>query len=160
VSELDRFAERARRAAEAIAATPAAGPGMFGAPDPDTGERWNAGNVLGHLAEMLPFWTDQCRAVARGATAIGRDEGGYARRREGIESGTLLSEADLRARIQAGVQDLLALLSELRPEDLDRPVVRRMPTEEQQLTLRLALENLLVGHVEAHAHQLAELTRA
>jgi len=45
--------QRASAARERLRAIPATGRGEYGAPDPETGERWNRGNVLGHLAEMV-----------------------------------------------------------------------------------------------------------
>src|SRR5438105_6924760 len=101
---------------EQIKATPSTGPGVYGAPDPETGERWNAGNVLGHVVEMLPFWVDQMNAVLEGKSEVGRGESGYAQRKHGIESGTVLSESDLRSRLDAAVTDARKLLDRVTDE--------------------------------------------
>ena len=158
MSELDGYRERLVAARDALAATPLLGSGEFGPPDEKTGERWDRTNVLGHLAEMLPYWTSQTRAVIGGAGEMGRGEAGYARRREGIDSGKVLSEADLRAHINEGIESLLLLLQEVRDEDLDRPVVYRPKEGDRQETVRSILEDLMVGHLEAHIRQLHELT--
>ncbi|MBJ7600743.1 MAG: hypothetical protein DLM67_21170 [Candidatus Nephthysia bennettiae] len=158
MSELDSYRERLVAAREALSATPLLRPGESGPPDEKTGERWDRTNVLGHLAEMLPYWTSQTRAVIGGSGEMGRGEAGYARRREGIDSGKVLSEADLRAQIETAVQGLLALLGEMRDEDLDRPVVYRPKDGDRQETVRSVLEELMVGHLEAHVRQLQELT--
>jgi DinB superfamily len=147
-----------RTAREVLDAAPVAGAGRTGPPDEKTGERWDRANVLGHLAEMLPYWTSQVRAVIGGAGEIGRGEAGYARRREGIDSGSALGEEELRARIDAGIDALLTLFAQMREEDLDRPVSYRSRTGEQQTDLRFVVEELLVGHTEAHLRQLQELT--
>jgi hypothetical protein len=158
MSELDSYRERLVAAREALSATPLLGPGDSGPPDEKTGERWDRINVLGHVAEMLPYWTSQTRAVIGGSGEMGRGEAGYARRREGIDSGKVLSEVDLRAQIATGIDGLLALLGEMRDEDLDRPVVYRPRDGDRQETVRSVLEELMVGHLEAHIRQLDDLT--
>jgi hypothetical protein len=158
MSELDSYRERLVAARDALAATPLLGPGEFGPPDEKTGERWDRTNVLGHVAEMLPYWTSQTRAVIGGAGEMGRGEAGYVRRREGIDAGKVSSEADLRAQVDSGIEGLLLLLEEMRDQDLDRPVVYRPKDGDRQETVGSVLEELMVGHLEAHIRQLHELT--
>jgi hypothetical protein len=158
MSELEGYRNRVLAARDGLAAVPLLGPGSTGPPDEATGERWDRTNVLGHLAEMLPYWTSQTSAVIGGAAEMGRGEAGYARRREGIQSGRRVGEKELRARIQAGVEELLLLLAEMRDEDLDRPVLYRPRQGDKQADVRYVLEELLVGHLEAHLRQLEELT--
>lgn len=158
-SDLSRLRARVERAQAQLRAVPATGPGVYGSPDPETGERWNAGNVLGHLAEMIPFWTAQARSVMEGAGEVGRGTAGYESRRGGIDSGQTLTEPDLRARIDSGLEALLALIDGLQPSDLQRQIVHRSKAAERSLTLRELIDELLVGHLEAHAKQLAELIR-
>jgi DinB superfamily len=155
---LDEFRERARTARERLHRIPATGPGELGAPDPATGERWHRGNVLGHVAEMLPFWTDQVRAAAAGAGAIGRGEPGYQQRKDGIARGTRLSEDELRAQVEGGLDELDALLSTLTDEDLERPVAYGRRDGSDEMTLGAALDQLLVRHFEEHLDQLETLT--
>ena len=38
-------------------------------PDPDSGERWDRGQVLAHVAEMLPYWAQQAELIAAGRQA-------------------------------------------------------------------------------------------
>src|SRR4029453_7400543 len=38
-------------------------------PDPDSGERWDRGQVLAHVAEMLPYWAQQAELIAAGGQA-------------------------------------------------------------------------------------------
>jgi hypothetical protein len=142
---------------ERIKSTPSTGPGVYGAPDPKTGERWNAGNVLGHVAEMLPFWVDQMNGVLAGKSEIGRGEEGYARRKEGIEAGTVLSEADLRKRLDAGVAAARELLDGMPSEVLERRITYRSLAGDREDAVAAVLDDLIVSHLEAHASQLAEL---
>jgi DinB family protein len=136
-------------------AAPAAQPNGNGGPDGD----WDRGNVLGHVAELLPFWTAQVRTVVEdGRTEIGRGEIGWVQRREGIESGHRVGPDELRRRIDAGIDGVVTLLDGLRTEDLDRRVTFHTPrTGSREMELRAAIDELLVGHVEAHVRQLREL---
>src|SRR5438874_6828886 len=154
---LQDLKERLGAAHERIRKAPETGPGIYGAPDPETGERWNAGNVLGHLAEMLPFWVDQVRGVLAGREELGRGVEGYERRRQGIDSGQTLTEAELRKRVAAGVDEARTLFDEMTPPDLQRGVTYRTRKDERSANLGELLDDLIVAHVEAHAKQLEEL---
>lgn len=155
----DALAERMTRAVAALRTVAATGPGVYGAPDPESGEQWDAGNVLGHLAEMLPFWTEQTRSVLGGAGEMGRGTEGYESRRRGVDSGRSLPENMLRSRIEAGATELVELLRGLQPGDLERRLVYHARSGDRSLSLREALDELLVGHLEGHVQQLRELGR-
>jgi hypothetical protein len=157
MGEIDGLRERVAAVRREYAALPRDGWGILGPIDERTGERWDRGHVLGHVAEMLPYWTAQVRAVLAGATAVGRDEVGSARRRMGIDSGREAGEDGLLERIDAGLEDLQALLAELRDADLDRPVVGLTPAGERESDLRQQLDGLLIGHAEEHLRQVSAL---
>jgi hypothetical protein len=158
MSEIERLAERVERARRTYATLPVAGWGEPGPLDPQTGERWDRGHVLGHVAEMLPYWAEQVRAVLEGGEGIGRDRAGALRRRQAIEGSREASPTDLLADVDAGLESLLSLLDAMSDEDLGRPlVVTHVSTGTRQLVLRDAVEEMLVGHAEAHLLQLAEL---
>jgi hypothetical protein len=125
--------------------------------DEHTGERWDRGNVLGHVAEMVPFWTGQVRAVLAGADSMGRDEVGNAQRRMGIDAGREAGEEGLLDRVDAGVAGLLALLDDLSDADLDRELVHHAGSEERRMRLGDEVEAVLVSHLEGHLDQLREL---
>jgi hypothetical protein len=150
----DRLAAASRR----LAGIPATGPGEYGAPDPQTGERWNRGNVLGHVAEMLPFWTGQVRRAAEGAEVVGRGEAGYQSRQDGIQKGTVVPEAELRAEIGRAAEELDRVLAGLDPSVLERRVVYRATSGDRELALGEFIDLNLVGHLEGHLDQLEELT--
>jgi hypothetical protein len=133
---------------------------VFGAPDPETGERWNAGNVLAHVAEMLPFWVDQLNGVIAGRSELGRGEAGYERRKEGIRSGTLVSEEHLRESLDAGVAAARKLLDDMPSDVLDRRVVYHTLRGDREETVAAAIDDLIVAHLEAHAKQLEALVMA
>lgn len=57
MGEIERYRERVEASLRDLAALQPAGWHDLGPPDPETGERWDGRNVLGHMAEMLPYWT-------------------------------------------------------------------------------------------------------
>lgn len=156
-SEIDGYRRRLRASLELLRSLPVAGRGSPGPADPETGESWDRGNVLAHTAELVPFWCAQVRQLLAGATVFGRGESGSALRREAIDDWSGRDEPELRRGIETGVEDLLRLLDELGPGDLDRRVTYRAPSGEREVDLRFPIDELLVGHLEAHLRQLQEL---
>src|SRR5579884_4277705 len=70
-------AERTARLLTAARRIRTAAPGFAGhtGPDPATGETWERGQVLSHVAEMLPYWSGEVQRVVAaggGGTAFGR----------------------------------------------------------------------------------------
>ncbi len=153
VSELETFKRRAGEARRRLQALPAGtGADRQGPPDPQTGERWDRYNVLGHMAEFLPFWVAEVGAGVRGEE-FGRRPGAT-ERQQAVEGGRSAGEAALRDRVDAGVDALVAFLDTLSPAALGSTIAMRGRGE---VEVRWALENLLVGHLEGHVKQLEEL---
>jgi Mycothiol maleylpyruvate isomerase N-terminal domain len=158
MGEIDGFRQRVEAARREYAALPREGWGEPGPLDERTGERWDRGNVLGHVAEMVPFWTVQVRAaVFEGSEEIGRDAVGMAQRRMGIDSGREAGEDGLLDRIDQGLADLDAVLASFSDADLERPLRFRVSGTDRTEPLRYGLEHLLVGHLEEHLGQLRAL---
>jgi hypothetical protein len=149
--------ERLEAARERLARLPISRPRHAGAPDPETGETWHRGNVLGHMSEMLPYWTDQIRRAKAGSARMGRDEEGVAHRRQGIEQGDVASEAELKRAVDRGIVGAAKLLAKLTAEDLDRTVNFHNREGDREARIGQLLETLVVGHVEEHVAQLASL---
>ena len=153
MAELDDLTERLRVARDRLGRLPLSESHELGPADPKSGERWDRFNVLGHTAEMLAFWPGQVRKALKTGARMGR-EPGNASRVEGIESGRLLGEPALRDRITNACEGVVALLAELRPEDLEREI----DTYGQgTITVRHAVVYYLVGHLESHVEQLEQL---
>ena len=134
-------------------------PGPLGSPDPETGERWSVRNVMGHMAEALPFWTDQVRQVLAGAEQTGRGEAGYVGRREGIEAKSKETEEQLRGRMSAAIDGVSRVLATLKDSDLDREFLHRSRTGDRRMRLGEFIDQLLVGHLEEHVEQISEISR-
>ena len=149
--------ERLKAARERLARLPTSKPLRAGPPDPSTGESWHRGNVLGHVNEMLPYWTDQIRRAAAGSGKVGRNEAGAAKRREGIDHGDAAGEAELKRAVDKGIGGALKLMEKLSPQDLDRTVVFRNREGEHQARIGELLQMLVVGHLEEHVEQLGDL---
>jgi hypothetical protein len=153
MAELEEMAARLEAARDRLHGVPMSESHEPGPPDPKTGDRWDRFNVLGHTAEVLPFWSREIRKALDTGARMGREPGSSGRL-EGIESGRLIGEAALRDRIEQGVTSVLALVRGLSPSDLEREI----DTHGRGLiTVREALESFLVGHFEDHVAQLAEL---
>jgi DinB family protein len=150
-SELDDYRGRVLGARDRLRSLPALGAGATGPEDPQTGEAWDRLNVLGHVAEMLPFWVTQLRRGLRGEP-YGRTEEGRRRRRAGIDARG--EEKAVRLKIDRGCGRLLALLDRLDDRDLERQLTT---VSGESVKVRDALEGQLVGHLEEHLAQLSDL---
>ncbi len=153
MAELEEMAARLEAARDKLRGLPSSDSHEPGPPDPKTGERWDRFNILGHTAEMLPFWSREIGKALHTGGPMGRERGS-AGRLEGIESGRLLGEDSLRDRIEQGVASALGLVRSMAGEDLDREIEAH---GRGTITVRTAMETFLVGHLEEHAAQLAEL---
>jgi len=122
--------------------------------DPQTGERWDRFNILGHMSEFPTFWSAELARAMESGGEFGRVPGSTDRR-DAVDGGAKLGEAALKRQAARGVEDVLALLAKLQPADLDRTINMRGRGE---VTVRWALETLLVGHLEEHCNQLYALT--
>ncbi|HEX6677278.1 MAG TPA: DinB family protein [Actinomycetes bacterium] len=148
-----RVEAAARRVRGNLSAWPT---GALTEPEPGTGERWDAGQVLAHVAEMLPYWVGEAEKVAAGpdGVAFGRvktDPGRVA----AIERDRRDDPLRLLARIDQGVAGVLALLGRL-----DGAALGRAGSHQKlgRMTVAEIVEEFLVGHLEEHADQLAGLS--
>jgi hypothetical protein len=155
--DLAALRERLAAARKQFAALRASNERKSGPTDPSTGESWHRGNVLGHVNEMLPFWTEQIRLANAGSGNVGRDESGAKRRREGIDAGDAAAEAQLRLEIEEGVGGVLLLMDGMSSADLRREVVYTTRTGIRHAEVGELLQLLIVRHLEDHLEQLAEL---
>ena len=102
-------------------------------PDPESGERWDRGQVLAHVAEMLPYWAQQAELVAAGR----QDQFGRVKSDPG--------------RIDEGVAAVLALLERLDAQALARTGRHQTLGE---MTVAEIVDRFAVAHLEEHADQL------
>lgn len=141
-------AERIRRAAPTVPEEART------SPDPDTGEQWGRGQVLAHVAEILPYWTRQAELVVErgGGVPFGRVKTDPERiaviERDRNEDPTRLLQ-----RMDQGLQGVLALL-----DRLDEQALAHTGTHERlgEMTVAGIVDRFVVEHLEEHADQLEE----
>ena len=120
-------------------------------PDPDSGERWDRGQVLAHVAEMLPYWARQAELIASGRQVeFGRVKGDPDRI-EAIERDRRDDPERLLGRIDEGVAVVLALLDRLDAAALARTGRHQTLGE---MTVAEIVDRFAVAHLEEHADQL------
>jgi hypothetical protein len=124
-------------------------------------EVWGPGEVLAHVAEMLPFWLGEMERILAAQPGEVADFGRTAD--DQVRTLTIARDATLPARelfdrIAAGVERYRRRLPELSAADLGRTGRHRTRGE---LSVSALLERFAVAHLEEHASQLAEAsTRA
>jgi hypothetical protein len=144
------------RLSEAAFREPA--PGAITDADPESGERWDRGQVWAHLAEFIPYWIQQAGPVLRGQPSgepvpFGRTKkdperiGAIERsRRESIEV--------LWADTSADMAQLHGFLAKIDPEQWG---IRGLHPTRGAMTIDELVEQFLIGHLEEHADQLERL---
>jgi hypothetical protein len=146
---------RLRAAAERIRATvPKVPDDARTSADPETGEQWDRGQVLAHVAEILPYWSEQIELVVErgGGVPFGRVKSDP-ERNAAIERDRLVDTAELLRRMDQGLLGVLALL-----DRLDERALERTGTHERigEMTAAAIVDRFLVEHLEEHAEQLEE----
>jgi hypothetical protein len=151
---LDRL-DRAEKRLAAHASAPARA-GLT-APDPKTGERWEAGQAWAHLAEFVPYWHGQIRRVlepgAMRPVSFGRVSTDPTRV-AAIEAGRSESPAAQMRRLASSLGELRAYLSSLTMDDLATHGTH--PTL-GEMDVRAIVERFVCRHLEEHADQLDAL---
>jgi len=150
---------RLRTAAERIrAAVPKVPDDARTSADPETGEQWDRGQVLAHVAEILPYWSEQIELVVErgGGVPFGRVKSDP-ERNAAIERDRLVDTAELLRRMDQGLLGVLALL-----DRLDERALERTGTHERigEMTAAAIADRFLVEHLEEHAEQLEEGVQA
>ncbi len=155
--DLNALRDRMGEARKRFSAMGASDQREAGPVDPSTGESWHRGNVLGHVNEMLVFWTAQIRLANAGSGKVGRDETGARSRRFGVDSGNGAGEAQLRQSVDDGIGGVLILMNEMSAGDLERKVTFTNREGSREAEVGELLQQLIVLHLEDHLEQLATL---
>jgi hypothetical protein len=120
-------------------------------PDPDSGERWDRGQVLAHVAEMLPYWAQQAELIASGRqTEFGRVSSDPDRI-AAIERDRREDPGRLLGRVDEGVAVVLALVDGLDDQSLARTGRHQTLGD---MTVAEIVDRFAVAHLEEHADQL------
>jgi hypothetical protein len=130
-------------------------PGALTGADPDSGERWDHGQVWAHLAEFIPYWIVQAgpvlyRQLSGAPVPFGRTKGDP-ERIGAIERDRREPVSELWADTRADIARLRALLGSIEPDQWE---IRGMHPTLGEMTVDELVEMFLVGHLEQHANQL------
>lgn len=153
----DRWAARLQAAAGRIRAHVAAmPPGVLTSPDPETGERWDPGQLLAHVVEMLPYWVREAEVVAAAGdgVAFGRVKTDPDRV-AAIERDRREDPYRLLGRMDEGVAGVLAFV-----DGLDGAALARSGTHQTRgrMTVADIVDQFVVAHLEEHADQIEGVT--
>jgi hypothetical protein len=134
-------------------------PGEITEADPESGERWDRGQVWAHLSEFIPYWIQQARPVLRGQVSgdpvpFGRTKSDP-ERIGAIERNRREAVFVLWADTRAGIAELRGFLASMEPEQWG---LRGLHPTRGAMTVDELVDQYLVGHLEEHADQLEAMT--
>lgn len=118
---------------------------------------WGPREVLGHVDEMLPYWTDELEMVLAGDPSAPVPFGRVATdqsRLDRIAADRQKSVATLLDEIGAGLERVQAFIAGLSAADMAR--VGLHPSR-GEITVGAAIEPFFAGHLEGHVAQLREI---
>jgi hypothetical protein len=134
-------------------------PGEITEADPESGERWDRGQVWAHLSEFIPYWIQQAEPVLRGQPSgepvpFGRTKSDP-ERIGAIERNRREAVFVLWADTSAGIAELRGFLANIAPEQWE---IRGLHPTRGAMTVDALVNQYLVGHLEEHADQLEAMT--
>jgi len=132
-------------AASASARTPA---------DPQTGERWDRGQVLAHVAEMLPYWLEQAKLVAASGNGIpfGRVKSDL-ERVAAIERDRNENPEALLSRMDLEIDEVRAWILCLDESNWAQTGTHQTRGE---MSVARIIDEFVLDHLEEHAEQLEQ----
>jgi hypothetical protein len=155
ISEVTQRLEAVEQRLAQHAAVPA--PTGLTEPDPGDTERWEAGQVWGHLAEFMPYWLDQLAKVVNqyGGTPVpfGRTKADAARL-EGIAKGLGVPIGDQMASVGQAIAMARNYLAQLTPEQWE---AMGLHARRGEMGVPDIVRTFMVDHLEEHADQLDAL---
>jgi hypothetical protein len=125
---------------------------------PPGDQEWSVMQVLGHLAEMIPYWLDHCRrliAASGEPPAFGRSLDAP-ERLAGVERGATGNLAELLPQAVGAIQVAAQAIRLMSPTDcLKQGVHARYGL----LTVAQVIEQFIVAHTEEHLAQIQSALR-
>lgn len=129
-------------------------------PDADSGERWEAGQVWGHVAEFVPYWLGEVeKVIAAGspeAVPFGRIKTDEARM-AAIEQGLHEPATDVISRVSASIEAVRVFTAELDSREWEAQGEHRT---RGAMTVREIFDRFVASHLEEHVEQLEKLARS
>src|SRR5262245_23367361 len=127
-------------------------PRLHTAPGEDA---WSALQVIGHLVEMIPYWLDHCHrliAATHEPPQFGRTLDAP-ERLAGVEAATTSDAAQLLSRLHQVVEAAAKDIRHMTEAERRKTGIHlRLGT----MTVAEVVEQLIIGHAEAHVAQVEE----
>jgi hypothetical protein len=126
-------------------------------PDPESDERWDAGQVWAHVAEFIPYWIAQAERVLAAASA---DPVPFGRTRTSPDRITAIERDRHRGAtalwhdVREDLNDLRAFLASVSDRGWQ---VRGLHPTLGVMSISQIVDQMLIGHLEEHATQLEGL---
>ena len=117
------------------------------------GEAWTAMQVLGHVAEFVPFWARRARGVAASdhdGIDFSRTPAEWDLRRASVEEDAQVPLETMIARLERGTTEAVALLRAIPADGWSK---RGRHWEHGLMTVEELVDRLMLGHLEAHREQ-------
>ena len=120
---------------------------------------WSVVEILGHVAEILPYWTGQVlRIIRQPHEQWGRNHADAARL-DAVQRAASRTLADITAEIRAGVEAAAATLRSLTDAELAIEATSRNSRWGSK-PASFVVDHLLIEHVNKHLGQMQRVAQA
>jgi hypothetical protein len=118
-------------------------------------QAWSALQVIGHLVEMIPYWLHHCHhliAATHEPPQFGRTLDAP-ERLAGVEAATTSDALELLSQLQQVVATAAKDIRSMTGAELSKTGIH---VRQGSMTVANVIEQLIVGHAEAHVVQVQE----
>jgi hypothetical protein len=121
-------------------------------------DEWSVMQILGHLAESIPYWLDNCRNViaATGKPPIIGRSLDAPERLVGVELGATGELDELLPRVESEIRAAAQAIRHMSPAESNKTGLH---TRDGELTVAQVIERFIVTHVEGHLDQIQAALR-
>lgn len=118
-------------------------------------QEWSALQVVGHMAEMIPYWLDHCHRLI--AASLEPPQFGRTldapERLAGVEAGATSDAQELLSRLKQVMEAAARDIRHMTEADLSKTGIH---VRQGTMTVADVVEQLIVGHAEAHLAQVQD----
>lgn len=127
--------------------------------EPRGEQDWSAMQIIGHMAEMIPYWLAHCHMLI--ATAAEVPQFGRlldaSERLEGVERGATGNPDEIMGLLQTEIHDAVTAIRSMSPAQRSKKGIH---IRRGEMTVTEIIEVFLVAHGEEHVEQLRAALRA
>jgi hypothetical protein len=120
---------------------------------------WSTMEILGHMTEMIPYWSAHCRTIGAAIGApptFGRGLDAP-ERLEGVERGKAASLDEALDRLRAAITHATDTMRSLSPEERGKKGIH---IQRGEVTVADIIESFIVTHAEIHLAQIRQALKA